>query len=180
MIEHTDRNAFLGEIVHDLAPCDLLEIGCGSGVFAQIITGALPSVRYTGIDRSPLAVARCGHRNGGGIRDGRVRILHGDFRRLANERSYDVCCAVNVNAFWTDPNASFKAARALLKEGGSLVLAFEAPSIERSQGISDRLRAVEHTPPMLIRQISAGRRLFAMIFSPAGHPPSSRGDSLTV
>ena len=179
MTDHPDRNAFLGEIVRDLAPRDLLEIGCGGGRFAKIITGSLPSVRYTGIDRSQLAIARCEQRNGRGIQEGRIRFLHGDFRSLPNERPYDVCCAVNVNAFWTDPKVSFERARALLEDRGSLALAFEAPSTERSQMISDRLRTVEHNPFGLARQVWADSRLFAMIFLAAAHP-SSRGHSSTV
>lgn len=177
MSESCDRNAFLGEIVSDLAPRSLLEIGCGGGKLAQIILTKSPSVRYTGIDRSPFAIARCRQRMGGGNDSSALRLIQGDFRALSPDAPYDICCAVNVNAFWTDPDEAFRSARTLVASRGTLALAFETPNVARAELAAGRLEAFADNPFTLERRVSASARLFAMIFRPRIHPHASRSSS---
>lgn len=47
-----------------IRPSNVLEVGCGSGVLAQMLQERLPSARYRGFDFSRTAVARAGKRTG--------------------------------------------------------------------------------------------------------------------
>lgn len=170
MSNHRDRNEFLGEIVGDLAPRSLLEIGCGGGRLAQIILTKFPLVRYTGIDRSPVAIARCRQRIGGGNDGSALSFIQGDFRVFSPDATYDACCAVNVNAFWTDPDQAFQSAHTLVASRGALALAFDTPDLARAELAASRLEAVEDNPFALERRVSASERLFAMIFRPRFRP----------
>jgi SAM-dependent methyltransferase len=46
---------------------------------------------------------------------------------------YDAVFAVNVNAFWLNPQLEIPAARRILVPGGRLLLVLEAPSAERTR-----------------------------------------------
>ncbi|MGA9868993.1 MAG: class I SAM-dependent methyltransferase [Acetobacteraceae bacterium] len=55
--------AILKEL-NDIRPSLILEVGCGSGVLAQMLQEQLPSVSYRGFDFSRTAVGRAGRRTG--------------------------------------------------------------------------------------------------------------------
>nr|WP_062335645.1 class I SAM-dependent methyltransferase [Herbidospora sakaeratensis] len=114
----------------------VLEIGCGRGAAARLVTEKLTTGRYLGVDRSETA-----------IRTARERVPEADFRcealeRLSVEGEFDVVFAVNVNHFWVhDPAAEMERLLALLAPGGSLALFYETPG-ERPAELGDRLSAV--------------------------------------
>ncbi|GGC06498.1 SAM-dependent methyltransferase [Cellulomonas carbonis] len=114
----------------DLRPdARVLEVGCGTGVAAELVCRLVPEGHVTALDRSATAVTHAERRlarwTAAGVADVAERDLatfHGD------GRPYDVVLAINVNAFWTGP-ATEEVARLdeLLTDDGAVHLWFEAP-----------------------------------------------------
>lgn len=133
----------------DVRPGDrILEIGCGTGVAAELICGRLADGQLVAIDRSAKAVAAAVARNAGSVDAGRVR-----FHTLSIEDAepdvlgrFDKVFAVNVNHFWVRPaRRELRLIDELLGPAGELLLCYEPPDANRAQ----RLEAT------LVEQLSA-------------------------
>ncbi|MFD0314028.1 class I SAM-dependent methyltransferase [Streptomyces flavalbus] len=98
-------------------PCDLLDLGCGTGSLALL--AAERGHRVTGVDLSPAMVARARAKLAG--RD--AAFLVGDAAAPpVGEQRYDVVLVRHV--LWTlpDPGRALRHWRGLLRPGGRLVL----------------------------------------------------------
>ena len=124
----------------DVKPADhLFEIGCGPGHAVALVCERLAHGTITAIDRSPVMVARAKDRNHGCVLVGRARIEH---RTLVNAKfahRFKKIFAINVNAFWTDPEPSFAALARLLHPAGIAFLTYEPPSESRLRELQRRL-----------------------------------------
>lgn len=120
-----------------LAPASgerVLEIGCGRGVAAGLLSAA--GCQVTGLDRSAGAIAAA-----------KARSPHAAFvcAPLAQAKLepavYDAVFAVNVNLFWLEATAGLARVRQLLAPDGRLVLVYEPPSEDRIEAIAGKLAA---------------------------------------
>jgi ubiquinone/menaquinone biosynthesis C-methylase UbiE len=113
----------------NVQPSDMvLEIGCGSGVLAELICTRLREGRLVGIDRSAAMIAAATKRNRQHISNGRAQFLPVTLKDvpLDGER-FDKAVAVNVNVFWQRPEKELAALHALLAPKAGLYLVFEPP-----------------------------------------------------
>lgn len=113
----------------DLRPSDrVLEIGCGSGVAAELVCARLRTGSMLAIDRSSSAVARTSRRCRRFLESGRLALAQTELAALSGGRFTRVL-AVNVNLFWArDAAAELAVLRRVLTPRGVVVLVFEAPT----------------------------------------------------
>lgn len=107
----------------------VLEVGCGTGVAAELLCRRVPDGHVTALDRSATAVAHAERRLARWMDAGVVDVAERDLVGFHGDgRPYDVVLAINVNAFWTHP-AGEEVARLdeLLADDGEVHLWFEAP-----------------------------------------------------
>lgn len=118
----------------------ILEIGCGTGVAAELVCRRLDNGTLTAIDRSATAIARARARLADQIAAGTLRLhqmpLHeADF----DGERFDRIFAVNVNLFWTGDPAALDLVRGLMTPRGRLFLFCQPPSAARMEPLIDRL-----------------------------------------
>lgn len=134
MLTIPDRIVWAVDLL-DVQPGDhILEVGCGNGTAISLIAPRLGTGVITAIDRSAKAVDRATTVNVDHISSGRARILQSTLQELPpGGEGYDKLFAVNVNAFWLQPETELPAARRHLSPGGTLLLVLEAPSADRAR-----------------------------------------------
>jgi SAM-dependent methyltransferase len=83
---HTHSRQRLTDQLELLAPCSILEIGCGLGYTTKILQDALPDTEVTGMDISDVAITKASKLFP------QLRFLHGDIRFLEGPHAtqYDV------------------------------------------------------------------------------------------
>lgn len=126
------------------AQAQVLEIGCGGGHAVALVAERLRRGTITGIDRSKKQVASARARNSEAIAAGRARIEHLTLDRapeLFGDATFHVVFAINVNAFWVEPEPSIARALRLLRKRGQLCLCYEPPSASRIVSLGQRLAA---------------------------------------
>lgn len=164
----SDRLSLSAAIVERLTPATVVELGCCGGALAEAIVRRVAGVSYTGVDRSALAIARASQRNRRLIAAGSAEFVCADFLHPPpagyRHRTYEVCCAVNVNAFWTDPAGAFAAVGPLLAGGGRLLLVFEAPGADKAAAIARTLRDAAPEAFRVEQQIGPAAKMVAIIY----------------
>lgn len=109
----------------------VLEVGFGSGASLGLLCERVPRGLVTGLDRSPVAVARALAAHTGHVEDGRLAVHRGalgDAGVLEGSGPFDRVLAVNVNVFWTTPAAAeVRLVRDLLAPDGVVLLVYEVP-----------------------------------------------------
>lgn len=108
----------------------LLEVGFGSGRTLDKVQALLSDEgKVIGLDHSEIMYQKAIQRNRVAIAQGKVELYCKclwEFNTL--EDYYDTVYASNVHKFWEKPVTEFRFMRELLKEGGKLVLVFQARS----------------------------------------------------
>ena len=125
----------------DLRPTDdVVEVGCGHGVAAALVLERLSSGTYTGVDRSPTMTAAGERRNRDAVASGRARFVTATLAEAdLGGAAFDLVFAVRVAAM-TRP-AELAAAAHCLVPGGRLVLAFDAPTADRTTVLIEAAQA---------------------------------------
>lgn len=126
----------------NVQPSDVvLEIGCGSGVLAELICTRLVEGRLVGIDRSATMIAAATKKNRLHIADGRARFLPVALKETAFPGElFNKVVAVNVNVFWLRPEKELAAVHALLAPKGTLYLVYQPPSADKTQQVAAQVR----------------------------------------
>lgn len=106
----------------------VLEIGCGTGVAADLICQQLTTGRLTAIDRSEPMIAAAQRYNKDHIASGRAAFLATSLAEFSSPREhFDKALAINTNVFWQDSRAELQVLRRVLTPGGELCLVFQPP-----------------------------------------------------
>lgn len=133
-----DRLLWAVEVLAPDPTDHILEIGCGTGVAAELILQRLTTGRLTAIDRSASMIKAAEKRNRAEVDSGKAR-----FRNVALERAdfagerFDKVLAVNVNRFWLEPIDEPDLWRAILKPGAVVCLVYQPPSGQSIQRVTD-------------------------------------------
>lgn len=116
----------------DVQPGDqILEIGSGRGVAADLICHRLTSGRFVGLDRSATATSAAEVRNADAVAAGKARFVTGALEDadLAVLGRFDKVVAVNVNLFWVRAaERELRLVADLLRPRGELHLCYDPPS----------------------------------------------------
>lgn len=130
---------------------DVLEVGCGRGVAAQLICQRLVDGRLLAIDRSATAVGAARVRNAEAVSAGKAHFVVAALADLdphladladgafAGAR-FERILAVNVNVFWTGTAGPELAVIAeLLAPGGELLLVYDPPDADHVARLEARI-----------------------------------------
>ncbi|PPK98461.1 methyltransferase family protein [Kineococcus xinjiangensis] len=152
---------------------EVLEVGCGRGVAAELVCQRLGSGRLTGLDRSATAVAAAEARNAPHVAAGRARFVRAALGSAdpASLGTFNAVLAVNVNLFWTDPAATeLDLLRRLLVPGGRLLLVYEPPSRDLLERLDTTVTGNLRTAGWSCRSRRGGGEapLLGVLATPAG------------
>jgi len=118
----------------------VLEIGCGRGFAARVLTPCLGANAYVGVDRSKVAIQAARKLNVEAQERGIARFVLGELGAAdVGSRLFDRVLAINVNAFWTDAGDAASACLPLLKPRGRMLLVYELPSPARLDEVEAKL-----------------------------------------
>jgi ubiquinone/menaquinone biosynthesis C-methylase UbiE len=111
-------------------PCDLLDVGCGTGRLLANVAGRWDGVRLTGIDASAEMIAAACRQHEG---DARFAFQHGDASALPlPSESFDVVTSTMSFHHWRDQTGGIREVARVLRPGGVFVLAdIDMPSLLR-------------------------------------------------
>jgi len=107
----------------------VLEVGCGTGVLADLIANGAPEGRYVGIDRSATAVSATRRRLATLASEVEAEVIQSSLADLepAQTGEFSKAVAVNVNLFWTrSATAELDILRRSLATDGFLLLVYQA------------------------------------------------------
>lgn len=113
----------------DLSPDhQVLEIGCGHGVAADLICRRLDGGRLVAVDRSDKMIAAAAKRNAEHVRAGRLELVVSSFEDLdLGDQRFDVLLAVRVGLFHREPERARARSARWLAPGGRVVSIYDGP-----------------------------------------------------
>jgi ubiquinone/menaquinone biosynthesis C-methylase UbiE len=113
-----------------LRPGDrVLEIGCGHGVAATMVSERLGRGRLTAIDRSPKMVEAAARRNAAHVEAEKAEFLVASLEDAdLGDRRFDVIFAVRVGLFDREPERARRLAERWLASGGRVLTFFDQPA----------------------------------------------------
>lgn len=116
---------------------EVLEVGFGGGVGLELILRHAPDARVTGVERAADMVALARRRFTEALRAGRLELVSAsvDQLPLADAR-FDAACTANCVYFWPDLDAGLRELARVLRPGGVLVLAVNAPEVLIAAGFA--------------------------------------------
>lgn len=107
---------------------EILEIGCGVGLLAELICSKLTNGHYTAVDKSAPIIKKAQMRNHDFIKAGKASFIISEFSEASLPSSfYDTITAFNVNFFWKDQPAILIKLKNALKPYGKLYIFYQAP-----------------------------------------------------
>ena len=105
-------------------PARVLDLGCGLGASSVALAHAYPRATVLGIDLDAASVAAARDAAAAGVAD-RVSFEAGDAAQLTNGGPFDLVTMFEALRDMGDPVGALRAARRLLAEGGSVLVADE-------------------------------------------------------
>lgn len=106
----------------------ILEIGCGTGLLAQLILEKRATGSLTAIDQSAAMIRMATKRNKESIAEGGAIFAIQDFLSFdPGKQRYNKILAFNVNIFWKEPRSALTAVKQSLGQKGRLYLFYELP-----------------------------------------------------
>ncbi|TDH21635.1 class I SAM-dependent methyltransferase [Segetibacter sp. 3557_3] len=122
----------------------IVEIGCGAGLFAEVIAAQLHGGSLLAIDKSPAMLEKARKRNQAFINSGVSAFVSAEFAKANLPAAYfDCILAFNVNFFWKDPVVELASIRSALKPRGKLSIFLQAPyeiTLDAAEPVKHRLR----------------------------------------
>lgn len=106
-------------------PANVLDLGCGLGTSSIVLAQAYPNIRVLGVDldAESIAEARAAAERAG-VAD-RVSFVVGDAAAPREGERYDLVTVFEALHDMGDPEGTLRAARSVLAEGGSMLIADE-------------------------------------------------------
>jgi ubiquinone/menaquinone biosynthesis C-methylase UbiE len=121
----------------------ILELGCGTGIVAEMIGSILKDGHLTAIDRSGTMIDKAKKKNSKYIGEKKIIFRTVELAKFhARDQVFDKIFAFNVNLFWTQTEivAEAKVLRQYLTNGGRLYLFYQPPAEHILKKIAASLR----------------------------------------
>lgn len=101
----------------------VMEIGMGNGFFVKDLFSIEPSIRYSGLDFSPLMVDEANTMNQQLVKEARVNFYLGSAESMPfDDDSFSKIFTINTLYFWDDPSRILAEIRRVLKADGELFI----------------------------------------------------------
>lgn len=146
------RVEVMRQIVRELSPSSVVDLGCGNGILITELRDALPNVRWSGLDLSrPQVAENVKNLPWATFRDGNLeQPFAADFDWLGQ---FDLAMATEVIEHLDSPGAFLENAGRLLKPGGHLVLSTQSGPIRQTeQRVGHRRHFSQREMSELLRQ----------------------------
>lgn len=128
MAEKQDRFLWALELISIQPDENILEIGCGVGILAELISEKLSTGSFTAIDRSAPFISKAIKRNEKYIEEGKAQFIQSAFLNTDfPPHSFDKIVAFNVNFFWKDAEKEFDLIKKILNPEGKLFVLYQLP-----------------------------------------------------
>ncbi len=118
--------------IRNIAPQEILEVGCGGGRNAHELMQKYPSCKVTAIDYSDVSVERATAYNADMIQIGRCKVLKGDVSDLNMNEQYDLATAFETIYFWPGLEKCFSEVNKALKPGGFFMIVNESDGTDKA------------------------------------------------
>ncbi|MCR5212619.1 MAG: class I SAM-dependent methyltransferase [Lachnospiraceae bacterium] len=118
--------------IRNIAPQEILEVGCGGGRNAHELMQKYPSSKVTAIDYSDVSVERATAYNADMIQIGRCKVLKGDVSDLNMNEQYDLATAFETIYFWPGLEKCFSEVNKALKPGGFFMIVNESDGTDKA------------------------------------------------
>jgi ubiquinone/menaquinone biosynthesis C-methylase UbiE len=156
----TTRHQWAVDMMDVQAADRLLEIGCGRGTLAWLLSRHVTTGKVTAIDKAPTMARLAHRRNAESIEAGSVEIRCDALETVDLPRSgFDKILAVNLSLFWmADASAHIERLKHLLAPGGRLYVFSERPAVSTVKAIAARIEAQLRSHDLAtVRTVAAGR-----------------------
>ena len=128
IIPAVNRFEWAAALIAPAADDNILEIGCGAGLLAELITASLVRGKLTAIDSSASMTRKAEKRNQASIGSGKLSLLTKSFAEAGLRQSFNKIVAFNVNFFWKNTEDELALIRKLLTTDGKLFVFYQTPS----------------------------------------------------
>ena len=143
-------------------PSEIAELGCGGGKNITDLLRKYPASRVTGVDYSPLSLAKARIHNSSFIASGRCELVEGDVSALKfDDGKFDLATAFETIYFWPGLVKCFGEVRRILKNGGHFLIVSESDGQDApSMWFKKHIDGMNTYPPPEIESalLSAGFR----------------------
>ncbi|QEC41423.1 class I SAM-dependent methyltransferase [Pseudobacter ginsenosidimutans] len=128
IIPAVNRFEWAAAIIAPAADDHILEIGCGAGLLAELITASLHKGKLTAIDSSASMIRKAEKRNQAAISNGKLSLLTKSFAEARFRQPFNKFVAFNVNFFWKNTEDELALIQKLLTAHGKLFVFYQTPS----------------------------------------------------
>jgi ubiquinone/menaquinone biosynthesis C-methylase UbiE len=106
-----------------ISPAEILDIGCGGGMFLKMLSEAYPDAGMTGADISPEALALTRETNQEAVSSGRLVTVLASVSDLPFHGGvFDLVTAMETYFFWPDLAKGLAEAARPLRDGGCMLI----------------------------------------------------------
>ena len=123
---------------------DIVEVGCGHGIAATLVLERLTSGSYTGIDRSATMITAARRRNAAAVASGRATFVVAAIENADEQAGGRFDCLFAARVAALSRPSGLAAAHELLRPGGRLLLAIDAPDEARARSAAADSAAAIH------------------------------------
>ena len=160
MATSNERFIWATEFIKVQAADQILEIGCGTGIWAELLAAKLSTGHLTAIDRSATMIQKAEKRNSRYVSQGLITCINTSFADAAlPQHHFDKVVAFNVSLFWKKPSEELKILRDILSPSGKLYLFHQAPydlTKDAAKPILENLKGIGfHTSDIQLKNTSA-------------------------
>ena len=117
----------------NIAPLEILEVGCGGGRNAAELMKKYPDAKLTAIDYSTVSVGKATEYNKAMIESGRCVVRQGDVSALdLPEEKFELATAFETIYFWPGLEKCFAEVAKVLKPGGYFMIVNESDGTDET------------------------------------------------
>ena len=125
---------------------EILDIGCGGGANIARLLVRSKAAKVTGVDYSPVSVAKSIKVNADAIAKGRCEVLEANVAALPfGDSKFAFATAFETVYFWPDIEKSFAGVRRILSDGGTFLIVNEDDGLSGNNGKWEKIIDGMHT-----------------------------------